>query len=88
MNRLEITTYNPNKISITESVNRLVIQYNNPNTIDRSVRSDNITIKQGTTDMVSVATKTNTIQLTIRQEKDKTNIQSNDVSRPASLGPQ
>lgn len=81
MNRLVIEYYNPNKVTITESVNRLSIQYSNPNTVERTTRSDRITVKQGDTDTVSVATKTNTLQLTIQQEKDTITIQSNDVTR-------
>ncbi len=67
MNRLRIESPNKNKVTFSQSVNRLSIEYTDPIKVSRTATKNEINLDKQGTDTVLVAIKSNTKELIVKQ---------------------
>tara|TARA_R100001082_G_scaffold69971_1_gene39790 strand:+ start:373 stop:609 length:237 start_codon:yes stop_codon:yes gene_type:complete len=67
MNRLRIESPNENKVTFSQSVNRISIEYTDPIKVSRTETKNEINLDKQGTDTVLVAIKSNTKELIVKQ---------------------
>ena len=67
MNRLRIESPNKNKVTFSQSVNRISIEYTDPIKVSRTATTNEIDLKKQGTDKVLIAVKLNTKELTLKE---------------------